>query len=129
MKKQFFFIYILTSFFALPSVAQIKKGAIFLGGDIGGSTQKSTYSNSPNTDKQSSFYIAPVFGKAIKENLVFGVNASVRVFNSKTTGTANENKQHSYGASIFLRKYKQIGKSGFSLFAQGNLGYFYNSSK
>ncbi|MCC7400132.1 MAG: hypothetical protein IT214_01495 [Chitinophagaceae bacterium] len=129
MKKQLLFSFIVTALFSMSSVAQIKKGAIFLGGDIGGSTQKTTYSSSANVNKQSGFYISPVLGKVIEDNLVFGINASVNIFNTKLTGTNNENKQRSYGAGIFIRKYRPVGKSGFSIFAQENLGYSYYKSE
>jgi len=34
-----------------------------------------------------------------------------------------------YGAGIFIRKYKQIAKSGFSMFVQGAFDVNYNSNK
>lgn len=129
MKKKIYLPAIVIAFFVIPSFAQIKKGAIFLGGDIGGSTQKATYSNSTDVSKQNGLNISPVYGKAIKENLVLGLSASINIYNNKSTGSGSEVKQNSYGAAVFIRKYKPIGKSGFSLFAQGDLGYSYSNSK
>lgn len=128
MKKLSFLIFIVFALLTTSSFAQIKKGATFLGGDISSSAQKTT--SGANTNKQKSFYVSPVFGKAIKENLVFGGTISVNFFNNKTISSDyTETKQHSYGAGIFMRKYKPIGKGGFFLFVQGNLGYSYFDSK
>lgn len=51
--------------------AQIKKGSTFLGGNLGASTQK-TKSADTAVNSQKGFLVSPVFGKAIKDNLVFG---------------------------------------------------------
>src|SRR5215213_1376453 len=108
------------SFYFFSSVnAQITKGSIFLGGDIGASTQKSESMSVLN--KQSGFSISPVVGKAIRENLVFGIELSYAF--SKTQYTDQEQKINSYGSGIFLRKYKPIGKSGFYIFLHGRAAY------
>lgn len=117
------------SVFACSADAQIKKGSIFLGGDIGGSTQ-TTKSGDITTNKQNGLNISPVFGKAIKENLVLGVNAGAGIYKNDDPSTpSDEYKTKSYGVGIFLRKYKNIGASGFYLFAQGGLGVGYYNEK
>ena len=63
---------ITASLFVNSANAQIKKGSIFLGGDISGSTQK-TKTGGITTNKQNGINISPVFGKAIKDNLVLQV--------------------------------------------------------
>jgi hypothetical protein len=103
--------------------AQILKGSTFLGGDIGGSTQK-TKAESTTINKQNSLIISPVFGKAIKDNLIFGVNAGFSTNNYENT-PADQSKSTYYSAGTFLRKYKNIGTSGFYIFLQGGLNAIY----
>lgn len=105
--------------------AQIKKGAVLLGGQIGFSTQ--TTQNVGLADgKYSSISVSPAFGKAIKENLVIG--ADINYFYSKNQSQYNDvQKQNGYGIGFFVRKYTALGK-GFYLFAQSRLGAIYNTS-
>lgn len=115
----------------LTATAQVNKGAIFLGGNIGFSHYKIDYGSSNADTKTNSVLIAPVFGIAMKNNLVAGVTANFGSSATKEVNTPNsaESRSNMYGAGLFLRKYKAIGKSGFSLFAQGNLGGSYNKSE
>jgi hypothetical protein len=98
---------------------QIGKGSVFLGGDIYGSMQK-TKSGGTATSTANGITISPVFGKAIKDNLVFGVNAGFLLYNTENGHIESETK--SYTGGVFLRKYKNLGTSGFYLFVQGGLG-------
>ena len=107
--------------------AQIKKGSIFLGGDISGSTHK-TKRDGVVTNSQDGVVISPVFGKAIKENLILGVNAGIGFYENNSAASSSQ-KNNFYEAGIFLRKYKPIGKSGFSIFLQGGLDVNYNSNE
>ena len=108
--------------------AQISKGSLFLGGNISGSTVK-TESIQPNvTSKQNGLTISPVFGIAVKENLVFGADVDYSFFKADQVFGQYTQKQYSYGAGVFLRKYKPIGK-GFYIFLQGRLGVHYDENK
>jgi hypothetical protein len=125
MKKLHTLFFIASFFMAGFAGAQIRKGAILLGGSISGYTQKST-NNTPQSVKQNGLSISPVFGKAIRDNLVFGGSlsfSSQKIKNSPST--QDYARLSSYGAGVFLRKYKTIGKSGFAAFIQGDfrLGY------
>lgn len=64
--KKIYLTIVTVSLLVCSSNAQIKKGSIFLGGDIGGSIQK-TKSEGVTNNKQNGINISPVFGKAIKE--------------------------------------------------------------
>jgi hypothetical protein len=122
MRKIILAIFII-SMFVCSANAQIKKGSIFLGGDIGGSTQK-TKTDGVTSDKQSGINISPVIGKAIKENLVLGINAGVTIYHAENTTNTS-----SYSAGVFLRKYKNIGNGGFYIFVQGGLNGAYYKQK
>ena len=120
---------ITVSIFIFSANAQIKKGSIFLGGDIGGSAQN-TKSGSETINKQNNINISPVAGKAIKDNLVLGVTAGFGVYKNENSNV-NNNKYNNnfYNAGVFLRKYKNIGTGGFYLFIQGGLGGGYYKYK
>jgi hypothetical protein len=124
MKKLHTLIFTITFFIAGIANAQINKGAILLGGNLGASAYK-TKDGSTELSNRKSLNISPVFGKAVKENLVFGVNASVGIYKNETISSYTQ-KQSFYGAGIFLRKYKTLGKSGFSAFIQGDFGGGYS---
>lgn len=130
--KKFTFLFFITIFtFIINSEAQIKKGSVFLGGDIGGSTQ-TTKRNGTKINSQDGLVVSPVFGKAIRENLIVGGDAGISFYtndNNPNSGAFTGQKNNSYGAGIFIRKYKPIGKSNFSMFLQGRLGVNYNSNK
>jgi hypothetical protein len=108
--------------------AQIPKGSIFLGGDIGGSVQK-TKSGDVTTNKNSGIYISPVIGKAIKENLVVGLNASFGFNNNKNLPNNGKFETDYYAAGVFMRKYKNLGKSDFYLFFQAGMSVSFNTQK
>jgi hypothetical protein len=128
MKKFTFLVFITNVFLTINMQAQIKKSSIFLGGDIGGSTQ-TTKRNDVEIGSQKGLTISPVFGKAIKENLILGGDIGFNLYenNNVASSTFSAEKNNSYGAGIFIRKYKSIGKSNFSMFLQGRFGVNYNS--
>lgn len=120
MKKNILFLCIIFST-SLVS-AQFRKGSLFLGGDIGGSSLKQNSSNNTSST-QNGISIAPVFGKAIRTNLFVGVEARLTFLKNRfSSGPNNDQRQNSYGGGLFIRKYKQVGKGGFSLFLHGRLG-------
>jgi len=102
--------------------AQIKKGTVLLGGQIGFNAQKSN----PSFADGNAFFISPVFGQAIKDNLIVGVSAtySQRHYDYNP-GTYN---LHSYGLGFFIRQYKELGK-GFYLFGEAGAGGNYYKEK
>jgi hypothetical protein len=108
--------------------AQIKQGAVFLGGDIGGSIQ-TTKRNGMEVGSQNGLTILPVFGKAIRENLILGGEAGFNLYTNKNNdlnpGSDSKQENNSYQAGVFIRKYRPFGKSGFSMFLQGRLGFNY----
>ena len=127
MRKIYLFI-ISLSVFVGSTNAQIKKSSIFLGGDIGGSFQQ-TKTDDITSNKVSTINISPVFGKAIKENLVLGVNAGFNLYDNNLIIDDAEYKTHAYNAGIFIRKYKNIGNEGFYLFIQAGLNGTYFKQK
>src|SRR5262249_27192880 len=109
--------------------AQIRKGAVLLGGDIGANNQKSSVQDSV-IYKQRSINAGFSYGKAIKENLILG--GAVYWRNQRSVDWAVPDvtyNQNTWGLGVFMRKYKQLGASGFYVFAQGALSGEYMRQK
>ncbi|HTI94343.1 MAG TPA: outer membrane beta-barrel protein [Puia sp.] len=121
----------LAVFITLLSHAQIKKGTVFIGGNINflhqsGKTDDSIYiAANPATN----FSFSPSVGWAIKDNLVFGIDLGYGYQKDSYNypGPAYYNKLNSYSGGVFLRKYKTLG-SGFYLFGQTDLGFTYTKT-
>jgi hypothetical protein len=107
--------------------AQIKKGTIFLGGDLNANTLKTKNDVYVDEDLKGISF-SPVAGKFVKDNLVLGASLSVGG-SKKTSGGLFTEKAGWYGAGIFVRKYKAIATSGFYIFLQGDLKGSYTSRK
>lgn len=127
MKKLHTLSFIAFLFITGAANAQINKGATFLGGDIGGSFGSSKHDGAKVDDWHNVFF-SPVFGKAIRQNLILGGDLAFG-FSESSVPSNPRTKTTTYGAGIFLRKYGQLGKSGFSLFVQGRLGGAYQTNK
>jgi len=111
--------------FSIVVAAQINKGRSFLGADMAAAIN-STKMNGEEVSKSNSFYFAPVFGKVIKENLLLGGTLGYRYQEDKSTNFLEANTA---SAGVFLRKYKNLGSSGFYVFAQGGLSGSLNNSE
>jgi hypothetical protein len=110
---------------AFISNAQIKRGDILLGGNVGFNTTSQTtevQGASPQKSTNTSLTVNPSIGFAIQDNLVFGVDLLYTRI-KQVPATTN-----TYGLGFFLRKYKYLG-SGFSLFGQSRLGFGYSDLK
>lgn len=117
MKSKIFTLIVLGLCITATMNAQIKKGSVLLGGSVGFSSSKSEDEYSKN--KQHNFNISPAAGKAIKDNLIVGVDVSVG--GSKRTVNGFNYRGNSHGVGIFVRKYFEAAKR-FYLFGQGRVG-------
>ena len=104
--------------------AQIKKGAHFLGGSLGIYTEK-TSSDTVADLVSNNFSFTPAYGRAIKDNLIFGADLMLQTGNYENI--LNKEDRQSFGAGIFLRKYMELGKK-FYLFAEGRFGGYFETS-
>ncbi len=117
-------IYLLAICVFISSIAhaQINKGAIFIGGDLGiYGSNGSSENPSDYTSKSSQYNFSPSVGKAIKDNLVVGGNLLLSFYNNTQQPYNNKITNSRIGAGIFIRKYLPIGKS-FYLFGNAALG-------
>jgi hypothetical protein len=126
MKKLYLFLPLL--FIVLLSQAQISKGTIVLGGNLGYTQQNSSSGTSPsNAVKSTDLDINPSFGKAIKDNLVLGFDVTYGNTTLSQDQSFND-KSNDFGAGFFVRKYKPLG-NGFYLFGQSRLGGGYSHGR
>ncbi len=114
------------------ATAQIKKGAVLLGGQIAFSDAESENTNNQQqTQKNNNALFRISVGKAIKENTVVGINAGYgssknEIFNNNTLNFSSDFKQYSVG--IFYRQYKKIG-GNFYFFGEGGADYIGSTQK
>lgn len=106
--------------------AQIKKGAVLLGGQISNYTNTSDLSRTTTDQKSTNGVFNISAGKAWKENTVWGLNlsyypSSLNAFNNNTANYMY-NKQKQYTAGIFYRQYKPLARN-FYVFAQAGVDY------
>jgi hypothetical protein len=126
MKKQFY-LSLLIAGISITAHGQINKGATLIGGDLGINSTK----NSPDTmaGNQVNINLSPSWGKAIKQNLVVGVELIYgHTHNSIIGENQYDQENDSYGGGLFVRKYKYLG-SHFYLFGQGSLAGSYLSNQ
>jgi hypothetical protein len=112
--------------------AQISKGSIVLGGNLSYDNQANNAdygSGSSNVLKSNTLNINPSIAKAIRDNLLLGVDLSYLHGSSTNNGNgaAGTSALNGFSVGFFFRRYKPIG-SGFSLFGQAELsgGYTHN---
>jgi hypothetical protein len=104
---------------AYTASSQITTGSTYIGGTISFNNNKEEANNVEL--KSNSFLISPSIGKAIRENLIFGVDLNyLRTEQEFLTAPKLETK--GYGAGVFLRKYFPI-VNRFFVFGHSNLGF------
>jgi hypothetical protein len=109
----------------LTSRAQIEKGSVLTGSNIGYSQGKLKYEKSVATTKSNTFTISPSVGVAIKENLVAGVRFAYSKQTQKTTHEPNNTvdvNNKNYGGGIFLRRYVPLVNRLY-VFGEGTAAY------
>jgi Outer membrane protein beta-barrel domain len=131
MKKAFTLLLFIAG--GLASTAQIKKGAILLGGQLGFNNSSSDYTsntppNTPQNQKNKGANFGIAIGTAIKDNVVVGINAGYGYYkNENTVGiTSFTSTTDQYNFGVFYRQYKSLGRNFYFL---GEAGIGYNGSK
>lgn len=124
LKLLFFFLCFSINFY-FTSNAQIKKGSIFLGGNISFSSVKYNIELPQElTQKQRSISIQPLAGKAIRDNTIMGIYISFSYAQSDNINNSLASKTNQYAGALFLRKYKSL-LAGFSLFGETDLHFLH----
>jgi len=128
--KKYFYLLAAGLLLFFTGRAQIKKGELLLGGNLGFQKQDNSPIE-PNYSDVTFISVAPSIGKAIRDNLVAGVSLSYGY--SKMVEADNYNPLYTlnlrnYGLSFFVRRYKDLGHN-FSFFVEGALGGIYTRQK
>jgi hypothetical protein len=131
MRKIFLF---LSLSFSVCAMAQVKKDTWLLGGQFSFGLNKSSSANDDQKGSSSFFQVSA--GKALRDNRVFGGQISLG-FSSQDFSNGFEDgtqRSNSYGAGVFYRFYKNLGKDFYFLgqtnldFSVGNGDWIFNSS-
>lgn len=128
--KQLFFLLAIITICNLTVSAQIKKGSIYLGGDISAYSQKRDNSSTHSGYKNTSVGFNISAGQFVKQNLVIGIYGgySHYKYNYISTGTAyyRNQKGDNYNAGLFAKQYKKLAKD-FYFFGELGAGYIGSS--
>jgi hypothetical protein len=120
---------VLGGLMAASATAQIKKGTVLLGGQIGGGGEKTSVTGIAVNDIKSSgsnFNVSA--GTAFRENKVIGIygGCGSSKYDYDPNAPYFRTKNKSYSAGIFYRQYKSLAKK-FYIFGEANLGYIGSS--
>jgi hypothetical protein len=108
------------------TTAQIKEGVTLLGANFSVSTTSDKPDGVDKPFKSTSLGFSPSFARAIRDNLVLGVDLSFSY--GKAPSQYQVNQLNSYGAGFFLRKYKTLG-AGFFVFGQARVAVSYQDNQ
>lgn len=107
------------------SYSQINKGAIFIGGELSGTHNKVTQDGS-FFSSQVGFTFSPVYGQAIRKNLILGGLLIATFEKDDFTSTNTKQEQNSYGVGVFVRKYYPLKTLPIYFFFEGRLSGIYS---
>jgi hypothetical protein len=106
MKQRFVLSLLFVCSFVITTRAQIKKGAVWLGGSVGYNQYKDDPVDTAVHDfKNNTLSISPAVGFAVKDNLVVGIRLTYAHTKTDNNGTYLESKGDNYGGGIFIRQY------------------------
>ena len=115
-----------TVFVCSMAHAQVKKGDIVLGGNLGYNNQSQSIDNNGSglySNKSDNLTIAPSFGRVVKDNLVLGFDIAYN-YTKSTYSSQQGSTGNGFAAGVFLRKYRPLGNN-FYLFGQSRLSGSY----
>lgn len=121
-----FLLSCLVLFIAFSANAQIKKNAVLLGGDFNITGQKSS-NTYDDKDKHFRSDIVLSIGKAVKENIVVGLNLGFtprwsKYFPGQYPDSSSKFTSTAYSVGAFFRKYKPLAKDLYFV-TDVNAGY------
>lgn len=128
MKRKFLLFLLIAVSSTQIVKAQIPKGTIFLGGQVGFGIGKTDSENSIPDSRQTNYSFAPAIGVFVKNNLVWGGDVYVNGYRYNYESIPDQ-KQFSTGLGVFVRQYLPV-LDRLYLFGQGrfNAGYLSENS-
>ena len=139
MKKFYALFLALTA--CILAHAQVSKGSLVLGGNLSYDGQSSTTTGTPTTGnpptnssvKEHGILLNPSIGKAIRDNLVLGIDLNYIHQTTSTNASGSpisSTPLNQFSVGVFIRRYIILG-NGFSLFGQAEIdgGYVNETSR
>jgi outer membrane protein with beta-barrel domain len=124
MKQKFLLSLVFSCMFIFSTRAQISKGAIWLGGNIG--YNKGKMGVDTPYYKANNLNISPAVGIVVKDNLVVGIGLTYLRRKSENNGNILESKDNTYGVNVFARQYIPVVNR---LYIFGEVGAGYSTFK
>ncbi len=113
------------AFFCFTTTAQIRKGALLVGGQLSYLDNKVDWTGSQSDQKIKRTVIGISVGTAIKENKIigfYGQYSRVRDRNNYYPGSLYNTDGNAYNAGLFYRQYKKLARD-FYFFGELGAGY------
>jgi hypothetical protein len=123
MKKIFFSILVICAFFVSNSYAQLEKGRMYLGANVGftSGTSKNTSGNNTASGSTSSFSLLPNFGYFVAPNMSVGLGIGFAQEKSKPSNTQT-NTTNTFVIAPHFRYWVPTSSEQFVFFVQAQLG-------
>lgn len=123
---------IILAAFSISLLTAGANGQAFVGGSFGLRLNGGKFDNGTQTSDRPSelnLNLSPVFGKFISEKVALGIELDLGYSRESDNAAIEEiDLGSSFGVSPFLRLYAPLAGK-LSVFGQGNLGFFYTSTK
>lgn len=123
MKQKFLLASVIALLLSVTTKAQIGKGSVWLGGNIGYSSFKNQIDDVP-AYTESVLTINPALGKAISNNTIAGIDLLFSDVLEKNSATEIKDDTKKYGGGFFMRWYVPIINRLY-IFGQGRIGFDY----
>ncbi len=110
--------------------AQVKKGDVLVGGNVGISTNSEKQDGVDGKTTTTEFSISPKAGYALSDKWMVGVFVGSKFSNTKdkTVEPNDESKINLIAPGIFVRNYHMLGEK-VALFGEANVAYGFGSTK
>lgn len=110
--------------------AQVKKGNVLVGGNVGIATQSNEQDGVDGKTTSTTFNISPKAGYALSDKWMVGVFVGTDFSNSKnkTVEPNTELKSTTIAPGVFVRNYHMLGEK-VALFGEANVAYGFGTVK
>lgn len=110
--------------------AQVKKGNVLVGGNVGFSTNTVEQDGAAGKQTNTAFNISPKAGYALSDKWMVGVfvGTTFSTYKDELTEPDAESKNNMIAPGVFVRNYHMLGEK-VALFGEANVSYGFGSTK
>ena len=110
--------------------AQVKKGNVLVGGNVGFSTNTVEQDGAAGKQTNTAFNISPKAGYALSDKWMVGVfvGTTFSTYKDELTEPDTESKNNMIAPGVFVRNYHMLGEK-VALFGEANVSYGFGSTK